>query len=514
MPASDDLLAGLHELGEARPLYERAWAYWANTVPEQFDSPVWQRLLARSQGRYRVPTAAKTPVVALADRMRVARMVALTVDGSERDEEADPVLQGRVWDDNKLPLQLASLIPKLLVFGDSYWQVWPGPEERPGTCTVTYNSPLTTRAFYEDDDQIKAAFFVRSFVKRGSTHAQLIYPDHIERDWVLKDGVEADDPKGWERVQQFDPAGEKVDGEYAWPDDWGRTPVFHFRTDLPHGRPEAEDAWGAQDAINKLSAALAHSSERAGLRDRYLLTAPNSALNGNGLDNPDWEDDEDGDESNRDDVRVRTGPGEIAAYNGVTAAGEWSAADPIGFTSAADWYDAQAAKLMRTPRRYADPGGQHPAGSALKAADAPFSAKARTRQDFVTDELETAGSFALARCGWPDRKVEVRWEPAGIVDDLETWQIATAKRDLGVPAQVAITEAGVHDPEQVQAWFRDSQIEMDIARRVGLLAELAGAVTQLGQGVALGLMDEGMAREIVTLTVGQLTPQVEGDVPA
>lgn len=507
MAGSDDLMQGLHDLEEARPDYDKAWEYWRSEAPESFDSPVWRRLLAKSSGRYRV-NIAKIPIVALADRLKVSGVVAVTVDGA-LDEEADPVLQERVWAANKLLLQNKRLIRNALIYGDVYRFVWPGDED--GSCRVHYNSPTTTRAVYDDDDELTIRYVVRRFVKDGQTTATLLYPDRLERGWVLKEGADPEEPKSWDRPIPDDREARAL---MDVPHDYGRVPVFHFRTDLPFGVPEHEDAWGAQDAYNKLTATLAHVAERAGLPDRYLLAEPNAALNGMGVDNPDWDDDGDADETTRDNTRVRTGPGEVSVFEGIKAAGEWGAAQPAGFTGPADWFAAEMAKVTRTPSRYADPGGQHPSGAALRAADAPLDAKTEDRQDYLTDELEAEAAFALKVCGLDDRRVSVRWKPAGIVDDVDTWQIVAAKVAAGVPQQVALTETGLYDPDTVGQWMQDAEVEMDVTRRVRVLADFAGAVAQLGQGVSLGLIDEAAARQVVDTTLGQLTPQVEGDVPA
>lgn len=514
MPGTDDLLGGVHELRCAQPLYDEAWAYWRAAVPELFVSPAWQRILARSGGRYRM-NIAKVPVVALADRLKVVGAVAVGPDG-QKDPAADDLLQDAVWTACKLPLQTKRLIRNTLIFGDSYWYIWPADSPEDGApaerLTIAYNDPRLTRVIYDADDELTIKYAIKSWEEEGRLHASVIYPDRTELGWVLRDGAQADSSAGWERVAWTDPDTDKP-AELDVPNRWGM-PVFHFRTDMPYGVPESADMWGAQDAVQKLASTLAYSAERAGLRDRYLLADPNAALNGDAADNPDWDDDADADLATRDDSAMRSGPGETQILSGIKAAGEWSAADPHGFMDPAEWFLRFSALTARVSSRYADPGGQHPSGNALRAADAPEAAKTEDRQEYLDDELRAALSFSLRVLGVEDPRVDIRWKPPGIVDDVDTWTIADMKIRAGVPPQVALVETGLYEPDVVHQWLTDSQVEMDVARRVTLLSTLGGALQQLGQGVALGLLDDTAARQIVDQTIGQLTPDVEGDQPA
>jgi hypothetical protein len=515
MPGSDDLMAGLDELAGAREGYETAWAYWRSSVPETFVSPAWQKILARSGGKFRL-NIAKVPVVALADRLKVTGSAAVNPAG-EKDDDADLLLQ-QVWAQNKLRLQTKRLIRNTLIFGDSYWYIWPAdspeadaPAQR---VRIAYNDPRTVRVMYDPDDELTIRSAIKSWQEHGQSRAIMLYPDRIERGWVLKPGAKTDDPAAWTREQLVDPETDKpVEMDVPVPARLGRVPIFHFRTDMPFGSPESADMWGAQDAVQKLASTLAYTAERAGLRDRYLLTEPNASLNGNSGDSPEWDDEEDADESSRDNSRQRSGAGDIQIWEGVKAAAEWSAADPQGFMDPADWFLRFAALTSRVSSRYADPGGQHPSGAALRVADAPEAAKTEDRQEFLDDELASAQEAALRLLGVEDPRVVVRWKPSGIVDDVDTWQIVAAKISAGVPVHVAIVDTGLYESDVVQQWLTDSQVEMDLARRIGLVAEMGGAVQQLSQGVALGLVPEDAARRLVEETIGQLVPDVTGDQP-
>ena len=502
MTATDDLLDGWESLKDARPDYDLAWSYWKSDVPEIFDSPVWRRIFARSGTNFRI-NASKIPIVALTDRLKVGSVVALGPGGA-RDEATDEILQDRIWTANRMPLQTKKLIRNTLILGDGILFVWRGDDD--GSCRVAYNDPRTTRLVYDADDDLTIRYGIKAWKDQNLLRATLLYADRLERGWYCKADADPSNVKSWDR----DPTVAGIDGADDAgdvPNPYNRVPLFHFRTDLPYGVPEAEDAWGAQDAIQKAASTMAYAGERAGLRDRYALTDPAAALNGDSMDNPDWDDDADADVESRDDSSMRSGPGEIGVLEGVKAVGEWSAADPKGFIDSAEWWMTAIARITRTPSRYADPGGQHPSGSSLRVADAPNDSKADDRREYIDGELKDALAFGLVVCGVPDGKVDVRWKPTGIVDDLDTWQIVDAKVRAGVPQKVAIVETGLYDADEVDAWLDQAHAELDLGRRIELLGAFAGAVAQLGQAVALNILDETQARAVVEQTVGQLSTE-------
>ena len=499
MAGTDDLMLGLHELGEARPAYDDAWAFWKGDRDEEFTSPAVQRVLRLTAGRYQI-NVAKTAVVALANRLKIASMTAVRADGTV-DEAADAAFQEclRV---NKMGLQNARLIRNTLVLGDSSLFVWPtvnadgGPD---GSCLISYNSPLTSRTIYNPEHEVSVAYHIKSWEGAdGRLRATLYYPgDHLEK-WVLK-GQDGEKAKGWIR----DPDA---------PDDVELTqptgPLFHFRTDMPYGVPAHEDGYGAQDAVNKLSVTMSHSAEAAGFPQRYALTHPDAAINGQSMDNPDWDDDEDATRGTEDASRIRVGPGEIAVLEGIASTGTWQSASADGFISSADFYVRMFAMVTGTPMHYIDQRGQAPSGEAMRVMDAPLLARVDNMQQYLNDSMQEAMTAVLAILGYQGRRVDVRWHPPGVVDDSLTWQLVDAKVRNGVPMDVALAETGLYEADQVRAWLADASVEMDVARRVGILGQVATAMQGLSQGVSLGLLSEQQAAAVVEATIGQLTPEL------
>lgn len=497
MAGTDDLMHGLHELSEAHDGYHEAWEMWRGDSEEEFSSAAVSKALARTAGKYRI-NIAKLPIVSLADRLKVSAFTALNGEGV-KDDDADRVLQDVIIAPNKLFLQAKKLVRNTLILGDGYWFIWSGEAE--GSVTVAYNDPRTTRAVYAEDSDIDIAFVVRRWATKGGIRASVLYGDRLELGWFLKEGKSEEDTGAWVR----EPGSKDV------PNLWGRPPVFHFRTDLPYGVPEHLDAYGPQAGMQKMSATMAFSGEAAGLRGRYLLTAPNASLNGDGPDNPNWDDDLDAGPATASNSRIRGGAAEIQVFEGITAAGEWSAPDMAQFITSMDQYARYSALVTRTSGKYSDPHGQHPSGAALRVADAPEASKADDRMEFFDGDLRDAMAFALRVAGFEDRKVDVRWKPAGIVDDVDMWTIVGQKIAAGVPTRTALAETGLYEQSEIDGWLSDASVEMDVARRVRLLGDVSYAVQGLGQAVTLGLMSEADAARIVQQTVGQLAPEVTPD---
>jgi hypothetical protein len=496
VPAPDTLMTGLVDLQDARPGYEMAWAYWSGTVDETFASPAVRKKLAHSMGEYRV-NVAKVPVMVLADRLLVAGVSIRTRSGGNWPE-ADAAFTESVWDGNNLELHVPRLIRNTLIFGDGYWFIWPG--DAYGQVSIAWNDPRTARLVYDPEDQKTPLYGVKRWKDAtGVLRARLLYPDHLER-WMLKPEKLEEDPKSWIR----DP-----DEPEDVPNDYGRVPLVHFRTDIPYGAPVHEDAWGAQNAVSKSGTTMMYAVEVAGFPQRYALTHPMASLDGNSADAPDWDDDGDADLATEDDSRIRTGPGELAILEGIAETGAWPSAGVDAFVRPADWFTAQAAASTATPQHYLDQRGGAPSGESLRVAQAPLTAKAESMQPLLADSFRDAFAFAMTIAGFPDTKPVVRWKPAGAVDDRLTWDIVAAKRDAGVPARTALEETGLYDPEEIDVWLGDPRVDMDLEHRVGLLTQVASSITGLASGVAQGILTEDAARQVVELTVGQLTPELD-----
>jgi hypothetical protein len=483
-----DLVESLTELDAAAPAYEEAMTYYLNESPERFASDATARKLAGTADRYRV-NCARTPVDAVVDRLLVAQVKASRADGGDW-EDADTALHG-MWDVNQLGTQVPRLLRDTSIYGDGYLFVWPGP--RSGV-TCAYNSPLQVRVIYDTENDLVPLHMVKRWKGRdGTEYANLITAAESVRYELDRKG-DWRKPGNWSEVSR---AGH----------DLGRLPVEHLATWAPYGRPEHKDAYGPQDAVNKLASTMVHAGEALGYPARYVLMGADASVRGDRLDSLDFDDEFDQDMTRgRQPGKLRVGPGEVATLEGAEEAGQWSAAESRTFIDAANWFLRVLAFTTVTPPYLLDTATEM-SGIARRYADAPLEVKVGQRRSIYEARIASGLALGLHIVGFPDARVTVSWKPSPMTNDTATWHIVAAKIAAGVPQDVALAETGLYDPAVIKAWLADPEVDVDITHRLTLLADLAAAVQGLGQGVALGIMDEADAKMVVQTVVGRLIPQ-------
>jgi hypothetical protein len=484
-----DLVEALTELDAASGGYETAMTYYLNETPERFASQAMINKLAGTADQYKV-NCARTPVDAVVDRLLIAQVTAAHVDGAAW-EEADAALQG-LWKANRLGTQMPRLLRDTSIYGDGYLFIWPSPHSG---VTCAYNSPIQTRVIYDPENDLVPLHAVKRWRGRdGAEFANLIT------------GVEA---VRWALVEK---------GSWRRPDHWGeiarethemgRLPIEHLATWAPYGRPEHRDAYGPQDAINKLAATMVHACEALGYPARYVLMGEDASLRGDRLDSLDFDDEDTQDMTQaRMPGKLRVGPGEVATLEGARSAGQWEAAESRTFIEAANWFLRVLSFTTTTPGYLLDPGGGEPSGESRRLADAPLEVKVGQRRSAYGERIGSGLSLALDLVGYPDATVTMQWHPSPMADDTTAWRVVAAKIASGVPQPVALADTGLYDPAVVQSWLQDPEVDVDITSRVTLLADLASAVQGIGQGVALGIISEPDAQLVVQTVIGRLIPQ-------
>jgi hypothetical protein len=496
---TESLVAGLVELDAESDNYRRAMAYYTGDVDEKFASSHVQRETGGSAGWYQI-NAARCPVDAVTDRLGIDAVTALHPDGSPFPE-ANIALQRQVWELNGLDRQIPRLIRDTGIYGDGHLFIWPNPEGSRKPVTVAYNSPLGTRVIYDPEDDSTPLHAVKRWDGPGcSDNANFITDTEVIR-YIRDPAGKWTDPEAWTEVARTE-------------HDLGRNPVEHFATWMPYGRPEHKDAYGSQNAITKIAPTMVDSAEANGYPSRYTITDPDASVRGDRSDGLDFPDSDPQDmTTGTKPSKLRVGPGEIAELQGVTSAGQWSAASSDTFINAGNWFMRAMAQTTTTPLHMMDPSGSVPTGESRRIADAPLEVKVKLRRSVYGSGLESSLGAALRALGY-DAIVRVKWAPSPVADDTITWQVASAKMTAGVPPEVALTETGLYDPDVVHQWFNGNPEEMGLARRVTILSDLAAAVAQLSAGVAGGILDQDQARLVVAQTVNELVPTVTPDVQA
>jgi hypothetical protein len=217
------------------------------------------------------------------------------------------------------------------------------------------------------------------------------------------------------------------------PNPWGEIPVFHFRTYKPYGKPEHYDAYGPQDAINKLISTHMYTVDYQGAPQRYALTT--------GGQTAELEDFSEDDTARENLGSLQNGPGQLWYLQGVQAVGQFPAADPDTFTKPVlDFVNAMAS-ITSTPLHFFMKGSYIPSGEALRVAEAPLTKKVLNRQLTFGSTWRDLFRFMLRIEGIVS-DVDIIWENPETIDTVDQWDIAVRKKSVGMPLQQILLELG------------------------------------------------------------------------
>lgn len=524
-----DLTRGVKELWDALPEYERAENYYEGNVDETFASPLIERYLARSRNKYRL-NFIKTTINVIADRLEIS---SITVP----DDEKLTRLLNRIAKKNRMHRKARTIHHRVPMFGDAYLFVWPETPDSPTIkFEVHYNSPKTTRAIYSRELPDRVAFVIKMWREPSplgpmTWRANLYYPDQTEK-WIQRldnsssssrttqnaiyPGAEHQplqdkeapslDSKRWE------PTTTPIDNPYH------QIPIFHFRNDEPYGKPRHKDAYGAQDAINKLSTTLVHTADFQGFPQRYGLADPDATIGGND-ENIDWDDDEDSTTTGSGESGIESGPGTFIRLEGIRAAGSFPAAQPDAFMDPAKFYLRSMAQITNTPVRFFDPLGEPPSGEALRAMDAPLNKEALDLHDILEETWADVYEFQLAVLGQVlpiderpapdpldpdgDIQVDIQWAPVFSIDDAIGWDMVQKKIRSGVPTKQALIEAGYSEP-QVDAWLASNENKAVLRDDTDTMSRIAASARDFQGAVQQGYLDPEIVQHVLTKHLSRL----------
>ncbi|MFE9391699.1 phage portal protein [Streptomyces sp. NPDC006784] len=508
---SPDLMHGIAELEAARAPYVEAENMYRGTVEEVFASARLQRALEQSGINFRL-NFAKTPVNAVVDRLEIA-----SITGTD---DAHTRLISQVWKDNELDLEAPDLHRKACYFGDAYLIEVPVEDDNGQVIGVEmhYNSPLTVRAIYSQENPRVVDYYIKHWTERTSLgqiqRAELYYDDRTER-WTTKPGAKGEQAADWVHWTAA-PEDDEPEDEDSWtiPNPHGQM-VFHFRTERPFGVPEHFDAYGPQNAINKLAISQMSTIDFQIAPQRYAITdsatTDTSDVEPGDFDDFPPDDATDGPTDTGDDSSLKAGPGEVWLLRGYKAVGQLDPAKPEVFLNPLTFEVRAMSQITTTPLYLFDTeGGQEISGESRRQKDAAFVKKIRNRQMSFGATWRAVFTFALKLLGYPDATVDVRWAPAATVEDKTGWETTGLKVENGVPRRQALLEAGYRE-EQVDDWLTGVD-EAELERRVTILATLADSAQKLGSAAALGVVTTGQVQGLLAGALSDvelLAPETE-----
>lgn len=522
----------LVEMDLADGAYVEAEAYYDGTKAEQFSHPRIARALRNTANKYKI-NFAKTPVNVVADRLAISSVT--VKKRSETDTEPDdPTPQAtdekpkpkkndltkrferEVWEKCRLGRLTRELHQKISEFGDGYFFVWtetedeasPTEDDDEATRTVSnnvpviyYNSPKTTRAIYDPEAPDLVMFVIKKWKHYDASHrVNLYYRDRTEHfhlaENIKPESKEAGDPKNW-----------VSDGNT--PNPYNRIPIFHYRNAMPYGKPEHYDAYGPQDAVNKISTTMVHGTEASGFPQRYGLAEANETLNG-GQPGSDWDDETEATQPEDTDTdEMQGGPGTIIKLDGMKTVGTFEVGDPDTMLEPMEFYVRAIAQTTTTPLRYFYPPGAHPpSGESYRAEDTPLINKVRKRQSEYEETHAEVYAFAMEIVtGTPAEEfsVDVRWAPAASIDDALGWEVVKKKIEAGVPRRQALIEAG-YTAEQVDEWLAQNNDKAELQRDVEVFSLFAAAAKNLADTAAVNGLHPEAVGKVLTAMLQKFAP--------
>lgn len=437
MPSYNDMKKAIDQIRDRRNHYLTAEAYYEGTQSEIFTNPTWYRLLSVNGNDFRF-NFSRTVVDSVLNRLEIANITGSTEQSSSKIKD--------VWKQNELSIDADEIHRRALVYGDAYAIVW---TDKTGKTTVDYNSPLTTVMIYDDENPRVKKFAAKLWqtedpgdYTKKIARLNMYYPDRIEK---YQMNGEIDNVVSITGFMLIDTVQNP----------WGEIPVFHFRTTKQYGRPEHLDAYGPQDAINKLIVTHMNTVDYQGAPQRY-------ALSGGGND-AEFEDFDEAGTAAENVGSLKNGPGELWYLRGVTKVGEFSPADHKVFTEPVKDFVRSMASLTNTPLHYFEKTGNVPSGESLRTAEAPLLKKVEDRQITFGSTWADMFRFILEIESVQDSDIVVDWAAVESMDSLDAWEVAVKKRVVGVSLEQVLIEMGY---------------DTDLAKRIAVAENSLATITQ------------------------------------
>lgn len=449
-----DLLKAVTAIQDNQGPYLEALDQYENTQGEVFASQKLKTLLEKTGMGFRISWA-KTVVDTVLNRLEISAVVSTNRGAQERIN--------KMWEENELGVEANDWMRQALTLGDGYVMVWPGIEQGDPEVEMYWSTPLTTRIFYDventrrkkyaaqvwEEETVEMVAGVMEIVKRK--RANLYYADRIEKYISTVEEPSKDDE--WVPFSDSQTVIQNEDGEPEIVDEWpvlnpyGEVPVFHLRTRKQYGRPEHKDAYGVQNALNKLVTTQMATVDFQGFPQRYALTGKKSS--GGDFDNDFTEDFTDGEVSPLVDTDdkitagdgLKSGPGEMWLLR-ADEVGQFDAADPDAFLKPMAQYIRAMATATATPLHYFEGQGGAPSGESRRVAETPLVKKVLDRQIMFGGTWREIFSFGCKVIDIDPGDITVSWVSPQSQDDLEGWDLVQKKIEAGMPLKMALMEHG------------------------------------------------------------------------
>jgi hypothetical protein len=433
-----DIKKALESIIAKRDGYKLAESYYEGANEEVFTHQRWYRLFRNENGKFSTTTPfrfnfSKSVVDAVHNRLEIEQIETTTPAGNDYINQ--------IWEQTDLKLDINEIHKNTLVYGDCYAIVWPDMQ---GNLAIDYNSPMNTTIIYDQENPRIKSFAAKMWqitdsFDRKILKVNLYYTDRIEKYEVMGDLDTVTLGNNFQVIETVT-------------NPWNEIPVFHFRTNKPYGRPEHADAFGPQDAINKLISTHMLTVDYQGAPQRYALA--------NGGNSNEFDDFSEDDTARENIGALQNGPGQLWYLQGVSAVGQFPAADPGTFTNPVNEFVADMAAITSTPVHYFSSTQYLPSGQALRVAEAPLFKKVLNRQLALGSTWRDLFKFML-RVEGIAAEIDIDWKSPESIDSLDQWDIAVRKKSVGVPLEQILLELG-YDSEMAKIIADQAQPQQQV----------------------------------------------------
>lgn len=511
--SAEDVVTGWKAVADAQHDYEEARFFHDGNVQEYFASPKIEDLVAATGQPYRF-NFAQIPVKSLAGRIELRSL------GVPDDKTATDELK-LIFDANDGEKFYPDVFYKTLEFGDAYVMTLPydasdnvigvaDDEIVDAGWEKLLIEPCDARMIYDPVNPRRKLFFIRVFEDETEdenlrTHKVELYYNNVIEFWETDPGKSPDKPESWTLTDT-----EPVIG--------GEIPVVHYRTEEPYGIPVHKNAYAPQLAINKMLITQLTTSDAAGWPQRYGLTDEGAVLDQN-TDGPNWDADENAavlsdppalERRGGTGSNMRGGPGTMQMWSGMKEVGQFDAVEPTKYyMDPAFKYISMMSILTDTPLHDFEHTILPPSGESRKVAERPATKKAAALMRRFQATLREEWKYTLLVADLPVKRIDVRWVPPYIAEDMNDWQTIGLKQAAGVPVDQTLVEAG-YDDTQVAKWLDSTPEALSLSQRVAMLDTVADAAQKLsavGTMSASGGLQLGGADQIVSAILAQLAVQ-------
>jgi len=203
-------------------------------------------------------------------------------------------------------------------------------------------------------------------------------------------------------------------------------------------------------------------------------------------------------------AQLQSGPGELWWMEGVKSVGQFPPAAVDAFLSPLRFILESMGSLTSTPTDFfMSADGSAPSGESRRVAHAPLTKKVSDRkQNFGSTWVEALAFAAVVGLDLTDTpSVDVTWVASETYDDSDSWAVASAKQEAGVPTKRTLVEQG-YGQEDVDEWYPETEsdsVSVDVLReRVDLLGAMADAAQKIGMAVQFGVLTAEQAQQTMS----------------